>query len=220
VSTIEMFVTPGPTASTSPTPSRPKICGRAGFAGYIARARKASAGFKAAKRFRSTTSPGPATGSATSANLSFSAPSYDSISQARIPHCRAFAGHSDRTFLPTPQESPMRWKVDPLVRAGPPPSRFSHRSNRPNRRARPAASRPPTRHYPTASALRQTPIRHSGEHSDEQPIERVAEVALPNVQAPTHTGRRPIDDNRRSKRDSGWALRLASLPRHVAAPRE
>ena len=41
-------VTPGPAATTSPTASRPNMCGNAGLAGYIPRARNASAGFSAA----------------------------------------------------------------------------------------------------------------------------------------------------------------------------
>jgi len=78
------FLHPGPTVTTSPTPSRPRIWGSGGLAGYILRARKASAGFSAATLILSNTCVGPGRGSATSPSRSLSTPSAESMSHARI----------------------------------------------------------------------------------------------------------------------------------------
>ncbi len=51
--------TPDPTASTSPTPSRPRMWGSGGLAGYSPCAKKASAGFSAATLTFSSTCAGP-----------------------------------------------------------------------------------------------------------------------------------------------------------------
>src|SRR5574341_1405330 len=59
VSPTHTLGTPGPTATTSPTPSRPRICGSGGLAGYMPRARKASAGFSAATLTLSNSCAGP-----------------------------------------------------------------------------------------------------------------------------------------------------------------
>src|SRR5687768_10479613 len=84
VSPTRTFLTPGPTANTSPTPSRPSTCGSGGLAGYMPRAKKASAGFNAANLTRSNTSAGPGCGCATSPSRSVSRPSYASINHARM----------------------------------------------------------------------------------------------------------------------------------------
>ena len=84
VSPTRTLSTPGPAVTTSPTPSRPRIWGSGGLAGYIPRARKASAGFSAATLILSSTCVGPGRGSATSPSRSLSTPSAESISHARI----------------------------------------------------------------------------------------------------------------------------------------
>src|SRR5450432_523562 len=84
VSPGRTVATPVPTATTSPTPSRPRMWGMGGLAGYCACARKASAGFRAAYRIRSSTSPGPGRGSATSARRRFSTPDKESNNHARM----------------------------------------------------------------------------------------------------------------------------------------
>jgi hypothetical protein len=73
--TKHTFATPDPTAATSPTPSRPRMWGSGGLAGYIPRARNASAGFSAANLTLSSTCAGPGRGSGTSSSRSLSPPS-------------------------------------------------------------------------------------------------------------------------------------------------
>ena len=84
VSPTLTFSTPTPTAMTFPTPSRPRMCGSGGLAGYMPWAKKASAGFSAANFISNSAWPGPGCGSGTSPNRSSSTPLYESINHARI----------------------------------------------------------------------------------------------------------------------------------------
>src|SRR5580700_3008815 len=84
VSPTLTFSTPTPTAITFPTPSRPRMCGSGGLAGYMPWAKKASAGFSAANFISNSAWPGPGCGSGTSPNRSSSTPLYESINHARI----------------------------------------------------------------------------------------------------------------------------------------